>query len=66
MDLNLPRSQTPLSQCKFARKESCEGENGRSSSHGPWRFITRPSLFARSPLFAPEEETGIEFCLTLH
>ena len=66
MDLNLPRSQMSVSQCKFALKESWKGENGLSPAHGPWRFVTRPSLFARSPLFAPEEETGIEFCLTLH
>ena len=66
MDFNLPRSQTPLSQCKFARKESCEGENGHSSSHGPLRLVTSHSHFAHSPLFAPDEETGFELCLTLH
>lgn len=60
MDLNLPRSQMSVSQCKFALKESWKGENG------PLRFVTSHSHFAHSPLFAPDEETGFELCLTLH
>ena len=35
MDLNLPRSQMSVSQCKFALKESWKGENGLSPAHGP-------------------------------
>ena len=66
MDLNLPRSQISVSQCKFALKESWKGENGLSPAHGPLRLVTSHSHFAHSPLFALDEETGFELCLTLH
>ena len=66
MDLNLARSQTSLFQCKFALKESWEGENELSRSHGPLRFVTSHSHITHSPLFAPDEETGFELYLTLH
>ena len=60
MDLNLPRSQMSVSQCKFALKESWKGEKGLSPAYGPLRFVTSHSHFAHSPLFAPDEETGFD------
>ena len=52
----LPRFQTSLFRCKFARKGRREGENGREGasplffllppSHGPLRFVTLQFRFA--------------------
>ena len=59
----LPRFQTSLFRCKFARKGRREGENGREGasplffllppSHGPLRFVTlQLRSDSRLPLFA--------------